>query len=153
MDIFREKKYIFFFHWKIYFRNIICRHWFYDDDLCFTKSNKQQWFANIHGWIIISIFFLTLGELCVSPVGLSIMAKVAPDLIKNQIMGLWFVASALGNFVAGLIGGNVNIKNIDQLPNIFGQCMWMLFVVALLLFIAKKPIYKILNEKNKQLSN
>ncbi|ENT9813037.1 di-/tripeptide transporter [Campylobacter jejuni] len=61
-------------------------------------------------WIIISIFFLTLGELCVSPIGLSIMAKVAPDLIKNQIMGLWFVASALGNFVAGLIGGNVNIK-------------------------------------------
>ncbi|EAJ0945620.1 hypothetical protein CDJ65_07130 [Campylobacter jejuni] len=52
-----------------------------------------------------------------------------------------------------LIGGNVNIKNIDQLPNIFEQCMWMLFVVALLLFIAKKPIYKILNEKNKQLSN
>lgn len=90
-------------------------------------------------WIIISIFFLTLGELCVSPIGLSIMAKVAPDLIKNQIMGLWFVASALGNFVAGLIGGNVNIKNIDQLPNIFGQCMWMLFVVSLLLFIAKKP--------------
>ncbi|ECH3583807.1 peptide MFS transporter [Campylobacter jejuni] len=90
-------------------------------------------------WIIISIFFLTLGELCVSPIGLSIMAKVAPDLIKNQIMGLWFVASALGNFVAGLIGGNVNIKNIDQLPNIFRQCMWMLFVVALLLFIAKKP--------------
>lgn len=40
-------------------------------------------------WIIISIFFLTLGELCVSPIGLSIMAKVAPDLIKNQIMGLW----------------------------------------------------------------
>lgn len=98
-------------------------------------------------WIIISIFFLTLGELCVSPIGLSIMAKVAPDLIKNQIMGLWFVASALGNFIAGLIGGNVNIKNIDQLPNIFGQYMWMLFVVALLLFIAKKPIYKILNEK------
>ncbi|KDA35149.1 hypothetical protein N195_04755 [Campylobacter jejuni 20176] len=90
-------------------------------------------------WIIISIFFLTLGELCVSPIGLSIMAKVVPDLIKNQIMGLWFVASALGNFVSGLIGGNVNIKNIDQLPNIFGQCMWMLFVVALLLFIAKKP--------------
>ncbi len=93
-------------------------------------------------WIIISIFFLTLGELCVSPIGLSIMAKVAPDLIKNQIMGLWFVASALGNFVAGLIGGNVNIKNIDQLPNIFRQCMWMLFVVALLLFIAKTILTK-----------
>ncbi|EOH5273210.1 peptide transporter [Campylobacter jejuni] len=88
-----------------------------------------------------------------SPIGLSIMAEITPDLIENQVMGLWFVASALGNFVAGLIGGNVNIKNIDQLPNIFGQCMWMLFVIVLLLFIAKKPIYKILNEKNKQLSN
>lgn len=98
-------------------------------------------------WIIISIFFLTLGELCVSPIGLSIMAKVAPDLIKNQIMGLWFVASALGNFVAGLIEGNINIKISINFPSIFGQCMWMLFVVTLLLFIAKKPIYKILNEK------
>lgn len=68
-------------------------------------------------------------------------------------MGLWFIANTLGNFVAGLIEGNINIKNIDQPPSIFGQCMWMLFVVALLLFIAKKPIYKILNEKNKQLSN
>ncbi|MEF3850087.1 di-/tripeptide transporter [Campylobacter jejuni] len=77
-------------------------------------------------WIIISIFFLTLGELCVSPIGLSIMAKVAPDLIKNQIMGLWFVASALGNFVAGLIEGNINIKNIDQLPKYF----WTMHVDA-----------------------
>ncbi|MGI8066589.1 Di-/tripeptide transporter [Campylobacter jejuni] len=54
-------------------------------------------------------------------------------------IGFYRFVRTLGNFVAGLIGGNVNIKNIDQLPNIFGQCMWMLFVVALLLFIAKKP--------------
>ncbi|MFY4689910.1 hypothetical protein ACOTVD_02165 [Campylobacter jejuni] len=53
-------------------------------------------------WIIINIFFLPLRELCVSPIELSIMAKVAPDLIKNQIMGLWFVASALGNFLQDL---------------------------------------------------
>lgn len=60
------------------------------------------------------------------PIGLSIMAKVAPDLIKNQIMGLWFVASVLGNFVAGLIEGNINIKNIDQLPKYF----WTMHVDA-----------------------
>ncbi|MCW4449458.1 hypothetical protein OLS44_03620, partial [Campylobacter jejuni] len=89
----------------------------------------------------------TWGIMRVSCWTLLIMAKVAPDLIKNQIMGLWFVASALGNFVAGLIGGNVNIKNIDQLPNIFGQCMWMLFVVALLLFIAKNQFIKFLTKK------
>lgn len=67
-------------------------------------------------WIIIGIFFLILGELCVSPIGLSIMAEIAPDLIKNQIMGLWFVASALGNFVTGLIKGNVNIKTSINFP-------------------------------------
>ncbi|OEY60348.1 hypothetical protein A0L30_00875 [Campylobacter jejuni] len=73
-------------------------------------------------WIIISIFFLTLGELCVSPIGLSIMAKVAPDLIKNQIMGLWFVASALGNFVAGLIGGSILKTSINFLIFLDNAC-------------------------------
>ncbi|EAK1945070.1 peptide MFS transporter [Campylobacter jejuni] len=95
-------------------------------------------------WIIISIFFLTLGELCVSPVGLSIMAKVAPDLIKNQIMGLWFVASALGNALAGFIGGKASEENIAYLPNLFYQCMWILLGAVIILLILKKPINKIL---------
>lgn len=98
-------------------------------------------------WIIASIWFLTLGELCLSPVGLSIMTKIAPTLIKNQVMGLWFVATALGNVIAGLIGGNVDAKNIDFLPDLFGQCMWILFLVAIILFLIKKPIYKMLNKE------
>ncbi|HFZ5087531.1 TPA: di-/tripeptide transporter [Campylobacter jejuni] len=95
-------------------------------------------------WIIISIFFLTLGELCVSPIGLSIMAKVAPDLIKNQIMELWFVASALGNALAGFIGGKASEENIAYLPNLFYQCMWILLGAVIILLILKKPINKIL---------
>lgn len=96
-------------------------------------------------WIITSIFFLTLGELCISPIGLSVMTKIAPNAIKNQIMGFWFVAGALGNLIGGLIGGNVNIENIEKLPNIFEECMWVLLIVAFLLFIFKKPIEKITN--------
>ncbi|EIB14372.1 di-/tripeptide transporter [Campylobacter jejuni subsp. jejuni 129-258] len=79
-----------------------------------------------------------------SPVGLSIMAKVAPDLIKNQIMGLWFVASALGNALAGFIGGKASEENIAYLPNLFYQCMWILLGAVIILLILKKPINKIL---------
>lgn len=95
-------------------------------------------------WIILSILFLTLGELCLSPVGLSLMTKIAPKLIQNQVMGLWFTASALGNIVAGIIGGGVRADNINALPNLFANCMWILFAVALLLFIIRKPIHKLL---------
>ncbi|EAK5228982.1 peptide MFS transporter [Campylobacter jejuni] len=95
-------------------------------------------------WIIISIFFLTLGEICVSPIGLSIMAKVAPDLIENQVMGLWFVASALGNALAGFIGGKASEENIAYLPNLFYQYMWILLGAVIILLILKKPINKIL---------
>ncbi|ELU7404079.1 di-/tripeptide transporter [Campylobacter jejuni subsp. doylei] len=98
-------------------------------------------------YIISSIWFLTLGELCLSPVGLSIMTKIAPKLIKNQVMGLWFVASALGNVIAGLIGGHVDAKNIASLPDLFGQCMWVLFIMSAVLFLIKKPVYNMLNKE------
>ncbi len=97
-------------------------------------------------WIVSSLWFLTMGELCLSPVGLSIMTKIAPSLIKNQVMGLWFVASALGNVVAGLFGGHVDVKQIDTLPDLFGQCMWVSFIMCAVLFLVRKPIYKILKK-------
>ncbi len=52
-------------------------------------------------------------------VGLSIMTKIAPNLIKSQVMGLWFVASALGNALAGFIGGKASEENIAYLPIYF----------------------------------
>ncbi len=50
---------------------------------------------------------LTLGELCLSPIGLATMTLLAPERMRGQMMGLWFCASALGNLAAGLIGGHV----------------------------------------------
>ena len=94
-------------------------------------------------YITISILFLTLGELCLSPVGLSIMSKIAPKIIKNQVMGLWFVASSLGNIIAGLIGGGIDQKNIASLPELFQTCMFVLLGVAVLLFILKPFISKL----------
>jgi POT family proton-dependent oligopeptide transporter len=59
-------------------------------------------------WLVFSYFLQTLGELSISPVGLSSMTKLAPPRFVGQMMGVWFMASAIGNLIAGLVGGHVN---------------------------------------------
>src|SRR5699024_409597 len=58
-------------------------------------------------WLIVTYFLHTCGELCLSPVGLSSMTKLAPENRVSQMMGIWFVAAALGNLFAGLIAGQI----------------------------------------------
>ncbi len=54
-------------------------------------------------WLVATYFFHTVGELCLSPVGLSSMTKLAPGRLVGQMMGTWFMAAAIGNLVAGLV--------------------------------------------------
>ena len=54
-------------------------------------------------WIILIYLLHTIGELCLSPVGLSSVTKLSPQRIVGFMMGMWFFASAAGNYVAGLI--------------------------------------------------
>ena len=81
---------------------------------------------------IIFIFLLylchTLGELCLSPVGLSAMSKLAPSRMIGLMMGIWFLAMALGEYVAGMIaaatGGEVGAAPRDQVLAIYGSIGW-----------------------------
>jgi POT family proton-dependent oligopeptide transporter len=70
-------------------------------------------------WLVISYIFQTVGELCLSPVGLSSMTKLSPRKYVGQMMGIWFLASALGNLIAGLVGGRVDPEKLDQMPKLF----------------------------------
>jgi POT family proton-dependent oligopeptide transporter len=63
-------------------------------------------------WLIVTYFLHTCGELCLSPVGLSSITKLAPADRVGQMMGVWFVASALGNLFAGLVAGA--LENISD---------------------------------------
>ena len=54
-------------------------------------------------WLVATYFFHTVGELCLSPVGLSSMTKLAPGRLVGQMMGIWFMGAAIGNLVAGLV--------------------------------------------------
>lgn len=97
-------------------------------------------------WIVGSLFLLTLGELCLSPIGLSTMTKLAPNVIRGQIMGLWFTGTALGNLMAGLIGGQVSADAIENLPSLFMRCVLALVIGAIVLFLLKKPLNKLMNK-------
>ncbi|WP_447502022.1 peptide MFS transporter, partial [Acinetobacter pittii] len=97
-------------------------------------------------WLVGTLFLLTIGELCLSPIGLSTMTKLAPDVIRGQIMGLWFTGSALGNLIAGLIGGHVSADGINHLPTLFMRCVLALVIGAIVLFLLKKPINRLMNK-------
>src|SRR5262249_10638653 len=58
-------------------------------------------------WLVLTYFLQTTGELCLSPIGLSNVTKLAPPRFVGQMMGTWFLATALGNLAAGLIGGEI----------------------------------------------
>ncbi|NWO10704.1 peptide MFS transporter [Chromohalobacter salexigens] len=95
-------------------------------------------------WITASLLLLTIGELCLSPVGLSTMSALAPVKLRGQLMGLWFTASALGNLVAGLIGGHVNAEELEQLPELFARCAVVLVACAVLLALLTPVIKRML---------
>ncbi|MBI0421609.1 peptide MFS transporter [Acinetobacter sp. ACIN00229] len=97
-------------------------------------------------WLVGTLFLLTIGELCLSPIGLSTMTKLAPDVIRGQIMGLWFTGSALGNLIAGLIGGHVSADGINHLPTLFMRCVLALVIGAIVLFLLKKPMNRLMNK-------
>jgi POT family proton-dependent oligopeptide transporter len=66
-------------------------------------------------WLIVMYFLHTCGELALSPVGLSSMTKLAPRGRVGQMMGVWFIAAALGNLVAGLVAGSLETLPPAQL--------------------------------------
>lgn len=64
----------------------------------------------------IALLVITFGELCLSPIGLSIMTKLSPAKLQGIMMGMWFLASAYGQYVAGIIGANLAEAKEDASP-------------------------------------
>jgi len=91
-------------------------------------------------WLVGSLLLLTLGELALSPVGLSSMTKLAPKGMQGQMMGLFFASVALGNLVAAFFGGHVSADKIEGLPTLFTTMTVFLAVTAVILLILAKPI-------------
>ena len=84
-----------------------------------------KFFADANGITSLNLFTLgwfviTFGELCLSPIGMSIMTKLSPHKLQAVMMGMWFLASAYGQYFAGLLGANIaeaseNSTNLQKL--------------------------------------
>jgi POT family proton-dependent oligopeptide transporter len=98
-------------------------------------------------WLVWSYFFQTVGELCLSPVGLSSMTKLSPRKFVGQMMGIWFLASALGNLIAGLVGGNVDPNRLDQMPKLFIATTASLAIAAIVLALLTPIIRRLLTPR------
>jgi POT family proton-dependent oligopeptide transporter len=95
-------------------------------------------------WLVASYLFQTLGELCLSPVGLSSMTKLSPRKYVGQMMGIWFLATAVGNLIAGLVGGEIDPERLEQTPRLFTLTTAFLVGSAVVLAALIVPIRKMM---------
>ena len=98
-------------------------------------------------WLVGCYLLQAFGELSLSPVGLSSMTKLAPRKFVGQMMGIWFMADALGNLIAGLVGGNVNPEKLAEMPILFGRTALALFAAAAIAALLVVPIRRMMRER------
>jgi len=96
--------------------------------------------ASAPAYLLILTYLLTVfGELCVSPVGLSTVTKLAPARLMGQMMGVWFLGSSLGKLMAGLIAGGFDPNNLAAMPGRFlGIVYYACGIGAVLLLISPR---------------
>lgn len=102
-------------------------------------EGKTHWLV-----LMICVLFFTIGELYLSPIGLSLVTKVAPAKIVSMMMGVWLLSSFFGNYASGLIG-----MYYEQLGD--EKFFWLLAALSLigglLFFITIKPINKLMGRR------
>jgi POT family proton-dependent oligopeptide transporter len=91
-------------------------------------------------WLIMTYLLHTFGELCVSPVGLSSVTKLAPKALVGQMMGAWFLATSLGNLIAGRIAGEFDPNAVGEMPARFLQMVILPTVLAAVVIALRRPI-------------
>jgi POT family proton-dependent oligopeptide transporter len=106
-------------------------------------------------WLLLGYLLHTTGELCLSPVGLSMVTKLAPERIVSTVMGAWFLATAFSNFLAGLIaqltgvhgeGGEAQLipppaGTVHLYGDVFGQ-IGVVAVASALICLALSPLLR-----------
>jgi POT family proton-dependent oligopeptide transporter len=95
-------------------------------------------------WLILTYLLHTMGELCLSPVGLSSVTKLAPQRFVGQMLGIWFLATSLGNLIAGLLAGRFNPEAISEMPGLFMQIVVVSVGSGVLLLLFVKPIKRLI---------
>ncbi|MDG2088029.1 MAG: peptide MFS transporter [Arenicellaceae bacterium] len=91
-------------------------------------------------FLILTYLLHTMGELCLSPVGLSAVSRLAPGKYVGQMMGCWMLSYSFGNIFAGIIAGEFDSKNIEDMPSLYTQITITSILAAILFFAIAKPL-------------
>ncbi|HEY0745158.1 MAG TPA: peptide MFS transporter [Steroidobacteraceae bacterium] len=97
-------------------------------------------------WLITTYLLHTFGELCLSPVGLSYYTKLAPKRFVGQMMGMWFLATSLGNLVASLIAGDFDANNVAAMPGQYMRIVYFSVGLGAILLVISRPVKKLMGD-------
>jgi len=86
-------------------------------------------------WLIMTYFLHTVGELCLSPIALSAVSKLAPKRFMAQLMGLFVLTYSMGNIIAGLLAGGFDSENVAQMPDLFKMIATFTIGVGAVVFL------------------
>lgn len=103
-------------------------------------GNRVGWW-----WLAGCYLLQTLGELCLSPVGLSAMTRLAPAKVASMMMGVWFMATSVGTFIGGLVASQY--ENFS-LPTIFGAVGGSAVLAGLIMALLVKPIQRMMTSES-----
>jgi len=95
-------------------------------------------------WLFFTYLMHTMGELALSPVGLSATTKLAPKRYVGQMMGIWFLAASFGNILAGLLAGEFNAESLNDMPGLYLQIVLTTAGSGLLLLLFAKPVRRLM---------
>ncbi len=96
-------------------------------------------------WLVALYFLQMAGELCLSPVGLSMVTKLAPAHLVGLMMGVWFFATAMGNYVAGWVAGFLQDR---PFTDVFQAAFINLIIATVVLALLIIPIKKMMRGVN-----
>ena len=91
-------------------------------------------------WLVSTYLIHTFGELCLSPVGLSSVTKLAPRKLVGQMMGIWFLATSLGNLLAGLLAGEFKSDTVAEWPGLYLKIIILPVIAGGLLAVFSGPV-------------
>jgi len=125
----------------------------------FAVFYYTKFFADANGRTSLDLFtfgwfIITFGELCLSPIGMSAMTKLSPQKTQAVIMGMWFLASAYGQYFAGLLGANIaeastNASNLEKLSvyaDGYKQLAIYAFIAGILLILIAPFVKKLMQD-------
>lgn len=95
-------------------------------------------------WLIATYLLHTFGELCLSPVGLSAVTRLAPRQLLGQMMGIWFLATSLGNLLAGLLAGEFSPATLASWPLLYLKTALLPAAAGIFLIVLAGPVVRLM---------